>query len=64
MKKASLKETPTRRINEEDNDETMDTSSNQYKDENEGTTLDSEPPTLDPPNTGQVIYSNDETETT
>ena len=52
------------KINEEDNDETMDTSSNQEKDKYEGMTLDSKPSTPELPNTGQVFDSNDDIETT
>ena len=40
----------------------MVTSYNQNKDEDEETTLDSELSTTNPPNTGQVIESDDETE--
>ena len=42
----------------------MDNSSNQDKDDDEGMTLDYKPSTPDPPNTNQVIYSNDEMQTT
>ena len=64
VKKESPKETHTRKINEEDNDEKMDTSYNKGEDEYEGMTLNSKPSTPDLPNTGQVIDSNDEKETT
>ena len=42
----------------------MDTSFNQYEYKDEEMTLDSKPPTPDPPNNGQVIDSNDEMEAT
>ena len=42
----------------------MDTSYNKDNDKDEGMTLDSELSTPDPPNTGQIIDSDDETETT
>ena len=63
VKKSPLKETHTKKIKEEDNDETMDTSCNKDKDENEWTNIDSEPSTLDSINTSQAIDSNEETET-
>ena len=42
----------------------MDTSLNQDEEKDEKMTLDSEPSTPDPPNTGQVIDSNNEMEAT
>ena len=42
----------------------MDTISNQNNDKDKVMTLDYEPSTPDSHNTGQVIYSNDEAETT
>ena len=57
--KASLKETHTRKINEEDNNETMYTSFNKDKDKYEGRTLESKPSTPYLPNTGQVMNSDD-----
>ena len=42
----------------------MGTSFNQDEDEDEEMTLDSKPSTLDPPNNGQVINSDDEIEST
>ena len=41
----------------------MDTIYNKEEDEYEGMTLDSETSTLDTPNPGQIIDSDDETET-
>ena len=64
VKKASLKETHTRKINVGYNHETMYTSSKQDKEKYVGMTLDSKLSTLYPPNTGEVIDSNDETEIT
>ena len=59
IKKASLKETHTRKINEEDNDEKMYTSFNKDKEKYEGRTLESKPSTPYLPNTGQVMNSDD-----
>ena len=42
----------------------MDTSYKKEKDKDKGTTLESKPSTQDLPNTGQVIDSDDEMETT
>ena len=42
----------------------MDTSYNKEEVKDEGTNLDYEPSTPDPPNHSQVIDSDDETETT
>ena len=64
LKKASLKETRTRKINEEKNDETMDTRYNKDKDEGKGITLDYEPSTPDPPNDVQFIDIDNEMDTT
>ena len=55
--KAPTKETHTSKINEEDNDDTMDNSYNKYEEEDEGTTLYSKMST--PHNTSQLINSND-----
>ena len=41
----------------------MDNSYNKEEDEDEGTTLDSEPPTPEPHNTGQLSDSDNETDT-
>ena len=41
----------------------MDTSYNKKEDEYEGTTLEYEPSTLEPPNNDQVIDSDEETDT-
>ena len=60
VNKLSLKETHTKEINEEDNDETMGTSYNKDKYKDDGTTPYSETSTPYPPNTVQVIDSNDE----
>ena len=62
--KSSLKENPTSKINEEDNDETMYTSLNQDEDKVEEMTLESKPSILDPHNNDQVINSYDEIEST
>ena len=51
-------------MNEEENYETTDNSSNQDKDKDEEMTLDYEPSTPYPPNSGKVIDINDETDTT
>ena len=64
VNKSYLKEAYSKKICEDDNDETIDTSSNKGKDEYELMNLDSKQSTLDPPNTGHVIDRNDETETT
>ena len=64
VKKAYLKETHAEKINEEDNDEIMDTSYNKDKNKYEGMTLDSKRSTQDPPNTGQIIVRDDKKETT
>ena len=64
VKTSTLKETHTKKINKEDNDETMDTSYNKDKDKYEEINLDSEPSNPDPPNNGQLIDSDDETDTT
>ena len=55
-----MKETYTRKIIEEYNDDTMDTSYNQDEYKHEGMNLDSEPSNQDPLNNGQVINIDDE----
>ena len=62
--KTPLKETRIKKICTEDIDETLDTSYNKDAGKDEGMTVDSELSTPDPPNTGQVIERDDETETT
>ena len=64
VKEMYLKVTHAKETNEEDKDETMYTSYNKEEDNDKGMTLDSGPSSPDPPNLGQVIYSDDETETT
>ena len=64
VKEESLKVIHTKKNNKKDKDETMNNSYNKEKDEDKGMTLESEPSNSDPPNTGQLIYRYDETETT
>ena len=64
VKKSPLKETHTKKIKEEDNDETMDTSLNQDEDKVEEMNLESKSSILDPHNNDQVINSYDEIEST
>ena len=59
-----MRETHNRKINEEDDDETLDTSYKKDEEKYEGMTLDSKQSTLEPPNNDQVIDSYVEIETT
>ena len=61
--KKLMKATHNKETNKEDTDETMDTSYNEKEDEDERMTLDSKTSTPDQTNHGQLIESDDETET-